>query len=185
MRTTILVGVAFGIGISAQVRDTRLPRFEDYHARESFAGTPAPPQLTTKLARSYQTQIRNGVTKGWGVEKSGLGERVPGPNFAGKMIVVQWSAGAPGLAMAMVDAKTGQVHFPPISVNGVGTMSFDLPLLRPILSVPRNPEVQFRPDSDLMIIGATPQQTEQALSYTYYFLWRGNYWTLLKRIPLG
>jgi hypothetical protein len=100
------------------------------------------------------------------------------------MIVVQWSVGASGMDMAMVAAETGEVYYPPISFHGVGAASFDLPLLIPGLSVSRNPEIEFRLNSRLMVIKATPKQTEQHPSYTYYFLWQGDRWTLLKRFTL-
>jgi len=125
-----------------------------------------------------------GVEKGWGVDKDGNAQGRPGPNFAGSMIVVQWSSGAPGIDMAMVDAQTGVVYYPPISFHGVGAASFDLPVLTVGLSVSRNPDIEFRLNSRLMVIKATPTQTRQHPSYTYYFLWQDSRWTLLRRVPL-
>jgi hypothetical protein len=86
--------------------------------------------------------------------------------------------------MAIADARSGEVYYPPISINGVGERSFDLPLLRVGDSVAQNPEVQFRSNSCLMIIKATPSRTDHLASYTYYFLWRLSRWTLLKKIRL-
>jgi len=57
----------------------------------------------------------DGVEKGWGVYRDGKAQGKSGPKFAGNMIVVEWSSGAPGMEMAMVDAKTGEVYYPPIS----------------------------------------------------------------------
>lgn len=88
------------------------------------------------------------------------------------------------MRMAIVDARTGEVHYPPISFNGLHAGSFDLPLLTIGNSVPQNPEVQFRHDSSLMIIKATPSQSDQHASYTFYFLWRQNRWTLLRKVSL-
>lgn len=120
-----------------------------------------------------------------GVARDGDTESRPGPNFAGNMIVVQWSSGAPGLMMAMVDARTGDVYYPPISYHGVGAARFDLPLLTVGLSVSRNPDVQFRLNSSLLIIKATPEQTGRHPSYTYYFQWQDHRRTLLRRLPLN
>jgi hypothetical protein len=100
------------------------------------------------------------------------------------MIVVQWSSGAPGLQMAMVDAETGEIYCPRISFHGIGATSFDLPLLTVGLSISRNPELQFRSDSRLFVIEATPRQTQQHPSYRYYFLWQDHRWTLLKASAL-
>ena len=86
--------------------------------------------------------------------------------------------------MAIVDARTGDVYYPPISANGVGARSFDLPLLTVGNVVSRNSEVQFRLNSNLMIIKSTPSQSGRHPAYTYYFLWRQNRWILLRKMPL-
>jgi hypothetical protein len=86
--------------------------------------------------------------------------------------------------MAVVDARTGEVHYPPVSFEGVGKPSFDLPLLAPDQSVGQNPEVQFRLNSSLMVIRATPNSKQSGhASYTFYFQWKANGWTLLRKVP--
>lgn len=87
--------------------------------------------------------------------------------------------------MALIDAETGEVYYPPITFHGIGVESFDLPLLTPGPVVSRNPEVSFRLNSSLMIIKATPKQTRLHPSFTYFFLWQDHAWTLLKRLPLN
>lgn len=166
----------------AQAHSARLPRFKDYPASEIFTGVPAAPNLGTPLDQSYADQIRDGVHKGYGVFHDGKEQK--GPNFAGKLIVIQWGCGSPCMRMAIVDARTGDVYPPPISFEGVGARSFDLPLLTIGNSVAQNPEVQFRPNSSLMLIKATPNQSGRHTSYTYYFLWRQNRWTLLRKVAL-
>jgi len=166
----------------AQTHSGTVPRFEDCPASEVFTGTPAAPKLVTPPEQNYGNQIRDGVEKGYGVFRDGKEQK--GPNFAGNLIVIQWGCGAPCLRMAIVDARSGEVYYPPISINGVGARSFDLPLLMIGDSVPQNPEVQFRPASGLMTIKATPNQSGRHPSYTYYFLWRQNRWTLLRKVPL-
>jgi hypothetical protein len=163
----LLAGFAGG-----QTRSRALPRFEDYPAREIFAGTIAAPKLVTSDEQRYADQIR------------GEYEGEKGPNFAGSMVVIHWACGAPCMRMAIVDAKTGDVYFPPISINGVGARSFDMPLLAVGEANTQNPEIQFRPNSDLMSIKATPDYLVNRLSFTYYFLWRQNRWTLLRKVPL-
>jgi hypothetical protein len=166
----------------AQTHSGTLPRFEDYPANEIFTGTSAAPKLVTPLEQSCAEQIRDGVKKGYGVFRDGKEQK--GPNFAGNLIVIQWGCGAPCLRMAIVDARTGDVYYPPISANGVGARSFDLPLLTVGNAVSRNAEVQFRLNSNLMIIKTTPSQSGSHPAYTYYFLWRQNRWTLLRKMPL-
>lgn len=158
----------------AQTRSRVLPRFEDYPAREIFTGTNAAPKLATPDEQKYADQIR------------GEYEGEKAPNFAGSMVVIHWSCGAPCMRMAIIDAKTGDVYFPPISVEGIGARFFALPLLRVRdVASSQNPELQFRPNSSLMVIRATPNHWKSnASSYTYYFLWRQNHWTLLRKASL-
>ena len=167
---------------SAQTDSSALPRFEDYPVAEIFIGMPAAPKLITPQEQSYAEQIRDGVEHGFGVLRDGKEQK--GPNFAGNLIVIRWGCGAPCLRMAIVDARSGDVYHPPISINGLGAHNFDLPLLMIGESVPQNPKVQFRLKSSLMIIKATPNQSGRHPSYTYYFLWRQNRWTLLKKSSL-
>jgi hypothetical protein len=164
----------------AQTHSGAQPRFEDYQTVEMFTGTPAALKLATPLEQKYADQIRDGVEKGYGVFRDGKERK--GPNFAGNLVVIQWGCGAPCMRMAVVDARTGEVYCPPISFIGAGAPSFDLPLLTIGDSVPQNPEVQFRLNSKLMIVKATPSQAGRHPSYTYYFLWQQDRWTLLQRV---
>jgi len=175
--------VALAVSTCAELRSAGLPRFEDYSVGHAFTGSLTSPRLPTPLEQRYAAQIRDGVEKGYGVFRDGKEQK--GPNFAGRMIVVQWSCGSPCLRMAMVDAITGIVYYPPISYDGIRTQNFDLPLLIIGNSVPQNPEVRFRLNSGLMIIQATQTHSRNNHSYTYYFLWRQNKWTLLRKATLN
>jgi hypothetical protein len=155
------------------------PAFENYPSVKSFQGALAVPKLVTSLQRTYTSEIQDGVKNGYGVFRDG--KEQPGPNFAGDLIVIQWGCGAPCMRMAIADARSGDIYYPPISINGIGASSFDLPLLMVGDSISQNPEVEFRLNSNLMIIKATPDLKRHA-SYTYYFLWE-KHWTLLRRIP--
>jgi len=169
--------------VSAQTRTGAIPKFEDYRATDAFTGTPAVPKMVTPLDQIYVDQIRDGVENGYGVFRDGKEQK--GPNFGGSLIVIQWGCGAPCIRMAIVDARSGDLHYPPISLDGVGARSFDLPLLTIHGFVPQNPEVQFRLNSKLMIIKATPSRSGRGPSYTFYFLWQGNRWSLLRKVPLN
>jgi len=162
----------------AQPHSRALPQFKDYPASEIFSGTPAAPKLVTPLEQDYAARIRGGVEKGYGVFRDGKEKK--GPNFAGDMIVVQWGCGSPCMRMALVNARTGDVYYPPISLNRVGAPSFDLPLLIIGESVPQNPRVRSRLNSSLMIIEATPSPSEHPPCCAYYFVWRQNRWILLR-----
>lgn len=169
---------------SAWTQDrSRAPRFEDYPVTGIFRGEPARPSLVTLQDQRYADQIRDGVVNGYGVFRDGKEQK--GPNFAGDLVVIQWGCGAPCLRMAVVDAGTGEVHYPPISFEGMGKPSFDLPLLAPDQSVGQNPEIRFRPNSSLMVIRATPNSNQPGShpSYTFYFQWKQNGWTLVRKVP--
>jgi|ERR1017187_5812080 hypothetical protein len=166
---------------SAQTPKAQLPRFEDYPTKDIFSGVPAPPKIVTAIQRKYRTRIREGVEKGWGVLRDDKEQNHPGPNFAGRMIVVQWGCAAPCLRMAIVDAVTGEVFLPPL----LGDNEFALPLLCIGNSVSSNPEIAFRQASRLMVIKATPDWLKaRHHSYTHYYLWRDDRWILLYREPL-
>lgn len=173
---TVISAAAQGIPV--------LPRFEDYPAGQVFKGKPATPKLVTQAARLYRTRIREGVEKGWGVYDGGDGKRNerPGSNFAGHYIIIRWGCGSPCIQMAVVDAETGIVYSPPITSSGSG---FVLPLLTLGNRVSRNPDVDFRLGSRLMIVRTTPVRSEQHPSYEYYFLFEQNRWKLLRRIQLA
>lgn len=170
--------------VSAQQAALGQPRFEDYPATSIYQGKPAPPKIVTAEQRMYRTRIREGVEKGWGVLRDGV-ERL-GPNFAGDMIVVRWGCGSPCLMTAMVDAVTGAVYTLPLALKDRSMHdTLALPWLRIGNSVGGNPEVDFRQNSRLMLIKASPDYFKEIHhSYAYYYLWQDHHWTLLRRDSL-
>jgi hypothetical protein len=96
-----LTGAAYG--------QRKPPRPEDYPVPkdEIYKGKPAPVLLSGRLARTYRTVLRDGAKKG--------------PNFAGHYTIVTWGSGLGNFSMAVVDAKTGRIYFPPFKeVDGSG-----------------------------------------------------------------
>jgi hypothetical protein len=121
------------------------------------------------------------VEKGLGVYRDGVAPGQSGPNFAGDMIVIQWSCGAPCLMAALVNARTGEVYDPPLAVN----RTLGLPLLVIDNSVGQNAELEFRRNSRLMIVSATPHWLEERpRSYRHYFVWESSRWVLVYKEPL-
>ena len=161
----------------------RLPRFEDYPVHEVFGGAPHPAIPATPEQRKFRTRIREGVEKGWGVwtdGQSGREQDRPGPNFAGYYIVIVWSCGAGCIRMARADAKTGSVYSPPISAGGLA-----LPMLMFPVSIGRAPDLDYRANSRLMVIRATPHWDKPgAVSYAFYLLWQGDRWLLLRQVQI-
>jgi hypothetical protein len=165
-----------------QPKQLGTPRFEDYPGTQVFKGTLAPPNLVTPEENLYRTRIREGVSKGWGVYQNGKEQLKSGPNFAGHYIAVEWGCGTGCLMMVFVDAQTGNIYYPPISLGHVGTQKIALPFFG-LTSA----EFEFRLDSRLIRISACPEETNRLNSscFTYYFLWDDNRWTLLRRNRLA
>jgi hypothetical protein len=108
----------------AQSHTKRFPKFEDYPVKEVFNHTPHLPILVTPEQHRLRTRIREGVEKGSGVWINGEWSREqnrPGPNFAGRYIVIVWGCGMACLMTAVSDAETGVVYNPPISDGGLCT----------------------------------------------------------------
>ncbi len=161
-----------------------LPRFEDYPVHDLFRGAPVAPKIVTPLEHLYRTRIREGVKKGWGVDREGK-EDVAGPNFAGRYIIVQWGCGSPCMKMVVVDASTGEVFPPPISAGSRGNQAFTLRLSITGDSAPWPPKIEFHLSSRLLIAKATPcLKPLPSPPYTYYFLLERNEWHLLTEVPL-
>ena len=108
------------------------PKPEDYSVKEVYKGKIASVILDTKKARMFRTVLRQGAKEG--------------PNFAGQYIMVAWGCGLGSFELAVIDAKTGRVYFPPF---GCITLAggIDLPIYGGDM-----PNPGFRLDSKLFII---------------------------------
>jgi hypothetical protein len=93
--------LAVALGTAAE---ERFP-FEKYPANDIFRGKPATPQINSTEARKYRTRITNGATRG--------------PNFAGHYNIISWGCGTSCGVYVIVDAKTGDVYWPPEISRGV------------------------------------------------------------------
>ena len=177
---SVLVGLKL---VHAHASTTGLPKFEDYLVSEVFNRTPHSQFSPHPEERVFRTRIREGVEKGWCVWVNGEwtnGQNRPGPNFAGHYIVIVWGCGSGCIRMAMSDAETGAVYNPPISEG-----AFALPMLIFPNSAGRAADVQYRKDSRLMIVTATPRANRRgAIPCAFYFLWQGDHWTLLRSVPI-
>jgi hypothetical protein len=141
-----------------------LPKFENYPASEAFHGKPAAPRLIRSEDRYYRTAIRRGAAEG--------------PNFAGHLTIAMWGCGSGCISIALVDAKSGEIHHAPFDTLGWG-----LPLLRYDGNKAPNEEgfapLTFRKDSNLLIVRGCPEDENCA---TYCYVWTGVKLKLLKKI---
>jgi hypothetical protein len=140
----VLIAITFGLATFAQT--SRVPRFEDYPVEAVYTGKPAEPVLVTPEEQRFRTVIRRGVAQGWGVEDGVTGKEIanPGPNFAGRYVIVKWGCGSPCLMAAFVDLANGRVLPPPFH-HGPGHSFFQVPWAFP--KVP----LQYRVNSRLLI----------------------------------
>jgi hypothetical protein len=103
----------------------RAPRFEDYPVREIYRGGGARLRLTAG-DRAFRTRLREAAKRR--------------PNFAGRYVLTAWGCGAGCQTGAVIDARTGRVHWLPHEA----TLDYDAGLdFEPI---------RFRLDSRLILI---------------------------------
>ena len=117
------------------------PDFGSYPAPARYGGTPAPVRLRTRRDRLFRTRLREDSREG--------------PNFAGHYTVVFWGCGTGCAQVAVVNAKTGLVYWPPIDW-------VDIPAERSV-----RPNDNYRLDSRLLVL--TRSHYDRELSYTAYF----------------
>jgi hypothetical protein len=86
--------------------------------------------------------------------------------------VIRWGCGSNCLMMAIVDAKTGRIYNSPLS--GAGS---ELYVSMDILG---DREIDFEPQSSLMILRNACKVARRECG-VYYFNWRENAWTLVRR----
>jgi hypothetical protein len=132
------------------------PRFTDYPVKEIYKGRIAPVILDSRRARMFRSRLREDSRNG--------------VNFAGHYTVVFWGCGTGCAQMAVVDAKTGKVYWPPLDYIDIPDAPEDA----------ATPHPNFRPDSKLLVL--TRARYDGRGSYTaYYYLFDKNRFRLLRR----
>ena len=135
----------------------RIPRFEDYPVKDIFVGALAALQIPEAIRKWDADRMR----ESYGCEE--------GPNFAGRFVIIDWACGSPCKTMAIVDAKDGNVYFPPITYReGLLARSYYLPNLTYPGDVGQNPDIQFRLDSRLLESNAMTAQKNVRIHFTFY-----------------
>ena len=150
LRTAALMLMAASLCPSAALgQNGRVPRFPDYPVRQVYRGRVAPVRLDADN-RAFRTRLRRGA-KGR-------------PNFAGRYIVTAWGCGTGCLVGALIDAKTGRVHWFPHQAY----TDYDAP--------DDFEPVRFRLDSRLIVIyGAASEDGLEDLGTHYYEFTRGRF----------
>lgn len=128
-----------------------MPRFEEYSAKV-YSGSPRPPDLSSHPdARHYRTRLRNAAA----------GD----VNFAGEYVLTTWGCGTTCLMGAVINAKSGAVHFLPGSICCWFNLGDDI-----------NP-IDYRLDSNLIVF--TGYLNEEETMTTHYFEFRNDEFRLL------
>lgn len=121
-----------------------LPKFEDYPVTAIFTGEPAPVDFTSHPnARTYRTMLKRAAEKG--------------PNFAGHYTIATWDCGTSCISIAIVDAITGSVFFPPELIDIV---SWDWEWRE-------THGLDFRIDSKLLVVHGNPSTQNQIGIFSY------------------
>jgi len=150
---------AKGAAATTRATTSASPRFDDYPVREVYKGRIAPVILDTKRARMFRSRLREDSRRG--------------PNFAGHYTVVFWGCGTGCAQVAVVDARTGKVYWPPIDY-------VDIPVSPEEGDADATPHRNFRPDSKLLVL--TRDRYDGRGGYTaYYYLFDKNRFRLLRR----
>lgn len=144
--------ILLSLQASAQ-RKQPLP--EDYPVSKSdvYKGKPVRPLLGSKRARMYRTVLRQGAREG--------------PNFAGRYTLVTWGAGLGVFSMAVIDAKTGKVFFPPFT--SVGNTAFGMPFLD------KGDNPSWKKDSRLFAFIGRPEAPDKGMGMYVYSFDRGRF----------
>lgn len=145
-----------------------VPAFEAMPAVSKWTKPPVTVDLRSNpRARQFRTALRNGAKSG--------------PNFAGHYTIVGWGCGSSCLDWAVVDARTGAVHFEPrIEVVATNHVDDDATKITGI-----NYEfnaLRFRQDSALLVVLGAPSEDETKEGIGYY-RWTGRSFKLLKFLP--
>ncbi|HEY9403645.1 MAG TPA: hypothetical protein VIQ24_13355 [Pyrinomonadaceae bacterium] len=133
------------------------PRFDDYPVREVYRGRIAPVILDTKRARRFRSRLREDSRQG--------------VNFAGHYTVVFWGCGTGCAQLAVVDAKTGRVYWPPVEYT-------DIPP-EPSQADPAH-HPNFRPGSKLLVLTRSHYDARGSRT-AYYYLFDKNRFRLLRQ----
>ena len=143
------------------------PRFEDFPATPSSLVHHAPLKLNLRAERMFKTRLTEAAAKA--------------PNFAGNLRSVGWGCGSNCGAGAVIDLETGTVYQPPLAAGKKGWERWAL-----TCGMFDGAGWWGRIDSRLLIVRCGKTWVERINSIvpdTYYFVWEGNRFRQLLKIP--
>ena len=155
VRKAVFIGIGFGLVLSAQVRDTHIPRFEDYPVVQVWQGQRPTLKPTTPAERTFRTRLTNAAKEP--------------ANFAGHYRLATWGCGSECISGAIIDLETGKVFSPPLATENSPAMHFSV-----CQSAYENSGVDVRVNSRLLVLrcGLNYSERQQAnVPDTHYFVW--------------
>jgi hypothetical protein len=118
------------------------PQPREFPITSVYTAKPVEVQLEGRRSRLFRTVLRRGALKG--------------PNFAGRYTVVTWGCGLDSFELAVVDAGTGEVYWPPFACMTLAG-GFEVP------HGGQTPNPAFRLDSSLLVVAGVEDGTSEDL----------------------
>lgn len=163
-RSVILIGLVFGLAISAFAQTGRVPTLAQYRATVEKARAKSIDFRNSPGARSFRTRLTEGLREG--------------VNFAGRYILTGWGCGTGCISGAIIDARTGRVYFPiQLAAMAAGTTDDGGYIEEPL---------RYQKNSRLLIITGvpgTPEGRPELSMGEYFYEWRNNRLRLIHSIP--
>ena len=144
--------------VAALAQEKPVPRFEDYPAKERFAGKAAPVKLSGPQARMMRTVLKS--------------QSKAKPDFAGHYNIAAWGCGSMGATcFAIIDARTGNVYFPPnVSLVTLGSLE------------QTEDTMDWRKNSRLIIFTGVMEVDDTYGNGKFYCVWKNNRLQLIRFI---
>ncbi len=147
-RQTTFLFILFCCYSNLSVAQDKTPQFKDYPVKTIYRGKNAQ-ILPSKDTRTFKTRLREALKEN--------------PNFAGHYIVTTWGCGTGCQVGAIIDARTGKVHWLPFAIGQNYEVDEDF---RP---------VEFRLDSKLIILSSFRVDMDEDAGARYYKFENGRF----------
>jgi hypothetical protein len=154
MKHFVILSIVLLSSICASAQE--LPNVSQYPAKVEQATVRDIDLASNPKAKEFETNLEDALASG--------------VNFAGHFIFAQWGCGSGCVQVAIIDGKTGHVHFPS-QLQGVTIGSGELQNSEPL---------EFKPDSDLLIPNGVP--SDSADYGVWYYSWTGTEFKLIKYV---
>jgi hypothetical protein len=177
MKQTVIQIIIISISVSALLPlwvsankqvSQRYPRFEDYPVKSHAERGPSASIYRARdisSAEEYAQKVRAAAKEG--------------PNFAGHYAIVTSSCGMICVNLSILNIKTGKIYEAPFGAIGDMPCSKESQKLSEI-------GIDYRLNSRLLIVKGhfeTYADREDSGCSTRYYLWRGNHFVLIHKIP--